>query len=145
MISPQFRVRHFLADYCVYTHCPRYKLTTRPSVFFHANYEMRVDKYEWHKDRRKWQIFFSISLGTIFIVSLLILYFSNVDVFKKRFLATIGLATLLLFIFLRATSFHQMDQLINLNLSSIRMNWVLELLGPSLILLDSIRVTNVKD
>jgi len=106
---------------------------------------MRVDKYEWHKDRRKWQIFFSISLGTIFIVSLLILYFSNVDVFKKRFLATIGLATLLLFIFLRATSFHQMDQLINLNLSSIRMNWVLELLGPSLTLLDSIRVTNVKD
>lgn len=102
-------------------------------------------KYGWYEDRRKWQILFIISLGIVFIATMLMIYVFYSDLFRQNYLAIAGLAILLSFIFLRASSFHLMDQFINYNILNIRMNWVLELLGPSLILIASIRSTQVPE
>jgi hypothetical protein len=49
-------------------------------------------------------------------------------------LAGLGLCVLLAFVVMRAASFHHMDELINLRLGGVRMNWVLELSGLFIIL-----------
>lgn len=50
-----------------------------------------------------------------------------------------GLAFLSAFIVIRATSFHQVDQLLHVHLLGFKMNWILELGGISSIAFGAIR------
>jgi hypothetical protein len=55
--------------------------------------------------------------------------------FRRFTLAFLGLFFLLTFIIIRAASFHHFDAFLGSRLSSVRLNWVLELSGISMILL----------
>jgi hypothetical protein len=83
----------------------------------------------WYDQRRTVQV---AVIGGILITMctamlLFVLHFRTI--FKANMLAIVGLGFLLLFIAVRATSFHHMDMLINFRILNVRMNWVLELTG----------------
>lgn len=83
----------------------------------------------WYDQRRTVQV---AVIGGILItlcasMFLFVLHFRTI--FRENLLAIVGLGFLLLFIAVRATSFHHMDMLINFRILNVRMNWVLELTG----------------
>lgn len=92
----------------------------------------------WYENRRELQIFIVIST-IIFMLTLFLLFVVNMgELFKTNRLAIVGLAFLLLFIMLRATSFHHMDMLIDFTILGVRLNWVLELSGIGMILISAL-------
>lgn len=92
----------------------------------------------WYGDRKKYQELFIVGLAGFFLLLTVIsfLYFWR-DIFRN-FLAILGFMFLLLFIMVRASSFHNFDALINYEIYGIRMNWLLELWGLGLIGLQAI-------
>ncbi len=67
-------------------------------------------------------------LLAISLAMLLFIYYMKV-VLKENWLAVTGLCLLLVFVIVRATSFHHMNVLIDTYILGIRVNWVLELSG----------------
>jgi len=89
----------------------------------------------WYEHRRIFQVSGIIALlgGATVIFS----YYMRA-VFKANRWAIVGLCFLLVFVSIRATSFHHMDVLINTVFWGVRMNWVLELFGIFLIAMSAI-------
>lgn len=80
----------------------------------------------WYENRRIVQIFFVAVVGIAGVFTILamrLLVWKHTDLR----LTLIGLVVLLVFVVVRAASFHHIDQLINFRLGWVRMNWVLEL------------------
>jgi hypothetical protein len=80
----------------------------------------------WYENRRVVQLVFvaMIALGGVFSVWLMS---RLVRKYPDLRLAMLGFVALLVFVVVRAASFHHVDQLINFHLAGVRMNWVLEL------------------
>ena len=57
---------------------------------------------------------------------------------RHNILAVVGLAFVLGFVVIRAAGFHDVDKLISTEVMSIRVNWILELSGLVLILLNAL-------
>ncbi len=83
----------------------------------------------WYENRRELQMFVILGAIIVMVTSFLLFVVNMGEIFKTNRLAIIGLAFLVLFIALRATSFHHMDMLINFTVFGMRMNWILELSG----------------
>lgn len=83
----------------------------------------------WYEHRRVIQV--SLIIGILLSMLMLTLWFlfKVKKIVKANWLAVLGLSFLLVFVMLRATSFHQMDILINATVLGVRMNWILELIG----------------
>lgn len=83
----------------------------------------------WYAQRRIIQV--GVIIGILFTLCTAMICFMIhfKPVLKTNWLAIVGLAFLLTFIAVRATSFHHMDTLINMRLCNMRMNWILELSG----------------
>jgi hypothetical protein len=60
-------------------------------------------------------------------------------VLKAHRLAMFGFLVLVLFVITRASSFFQMDRLINFRIMGFRMNWLFELIGIGIIGASAIR------
>jgi hypothetical protein len=90
-------------------------------------------KYGWYENRHAYQKIFILTIGLIATLSLGVptkLYFK---VIRKHIMAIVGLCLLIAFILIRASSFHNVDILINSDIVGIKFNWLLELLGIDLI------------
>lgn len=83
----------------------------------------------WYEQRRVIQVVVIIGIIASLLVAMLFFMIHFLDVLKTNWLALVGLTFLLLFIIVRATSFHHMDSLINFRIFNMRMNWLLELGG----------------
>ena len=86
----------------------------------------------WYENRRVAQVFFvgCVAVGGFLSVAIMR------RVVRKHSdlrLPLLGLVVLLVFVVIRAASFHHVDQLINFRLGGVRMNWVLELGAISLV------------
>lgn len=92
----------------------------------------------WYEDRRQYQEMFILSIGGLFVLvgAFLLWYFRGE--MSHNWWAIIGVVFLMSFVFIRASSFHHFDVLINYEFSGIRMNWVLELSGILLICIQSL-------
>jgi hypothetical protein len=80
-------------------------------------------------------------IASIFIIALSAFYFivkKLYGVTKQQILAIVGIVFLLMFIFIRASSFHNVDTLIGYSLMGFKMNWILELTGIGLILINGV-------
>jgi hypothetical protein len=80
----------------------------------------------WYENRRIVQILFVAAVGIAGVFTVLamrLLVWKHTDLR----LPLIGFVVLLVFVVVRAASFHHIDQLINFRLGWVRMNWVLEL------------------
>ncbi|MBN1472905.1 MAG: hypothetical protein JW925_14115 [Syntrophaceae bacterium] len=86
-------------------------------------------KQGWYEQRRGVQEVFIAIIVCGGIFSLLVVWRACRLVWKDNWLTIVGLAVLVGFIFIRATSFHGVDRMLGVELSGFKMNWILELAG----------------
>lgn len=93
----------------------------------------------WYEDRRDVQRKFVLAVlaGGLLLVIVSGLWLRKT--FARTGLAILGLGLVSTFVVIRAASFHHVDSLINETLLGLRMNWLLELPGPILILVAAVR------
>ncbi|MDR7150048.1 hypothetical protein J2W49_002003 [Hydrogenophaga palleronii] len=93
----------------------------------------------WYESRRQTQLAFIAGagiLGLTFMVALLFLAWGS---HQATLSALIGGFALLLFVMIRAASFHQVDRLLNADFAGLRYNWIIEMGGLTWILASSMR------
>jgi hypothetical protein len=87
----------------------------------------------WYEYRRPLQILFIIVMS----ITLPMIFFFNLPRLRDRWkdfaIPMFGLASLMVFVLLRASAFHNMDLFIEKEFYGIKMNWLLELGGIALI------------
>ncbi|WP_205965335.1 isopropylmalate isomerase [Pseudooceanicola onchidii] len=92
----------------------------------------------WYDDRRTVQTAFILGIATL---SLLMLFVSFVYLFRslpRVGVAFVGLGFLLTFVVIRSLSFHHFDALIGSTILGAKVNWILELSGIALILVNAL-------
>ncbi|MGA1284774.1 MAG: hypothetical protein ACO34J_12050 [Prochlorothrix sp.] len=99
--------------------------------------EMAVSE-GWYDRRRSVQRWFIAALVLGSLAGITVLGQRYQQLMKTQWCAAIGLLLLLLFVLGRAASFHHVDQLINVQVAGLRLNWVLELGGLGWIALAAI-------
>ena len=83
----------------------------------------------WYQDRRYYQRLFVllVLLSSVVVGGFLCFFYRKV--YRNNLLAIAGICLLLGFVFIRASSFHHMDALINAFVVGIRVNWLFEVSG----------------
>ncbi len=96
---------------------------------------MRVIAYSggWYGERRLFQLFFVCGMLLVGILLGGILIKLTQGALKPLRLSVLGLVVTMVFVVIRASSFHHVDLLINSYFAGVRMNWLLELAGVSLV------------
>ena len=82
-----------------------------------------------YDSRRVLQISFIVVVALVALGILYLLSRILHDLVPKVWLALLGFGITLTFVLIRASSFHNVDVLINLRFLGLRMNWILELTG----------------
>ena len=93
----------------------------------------------WYHQRRVVQVSFSAAFTTALIGAFLWFAKRHRDLYKRYSLASFGLLFLIGFVAIRAAAFHHVDEIIQYDLHGIKMNWVLELAGIYMIMLEAVR------
>jgi len=96
----------------------------------------------WYEDRRFFQISGIIGIISTLLIGVSVFSYKMRAILKTNSLAIAGLCFLLLFVAIRATSFHHMDIVINTAVFGVRMNWVLELFGIFLVAISAVSLLN---
>lgn len=92
----------------------------------------------WYESRRKFQLAFIVSI-VLFNILLAFYSFRHMKGFVKKYrLAFVGFFLLMTFIFIRASSFHHLDTVVNWSFWEIKLNWILEVSAITSILLSSL-------
>ncbi len=87
----------------------------------------------WYDQRRLVQRWFVAAVSAGGIIALAALAWRLRSVLKGRRLLLFGLGFLLMFIIIRAASFHHVDELLGVQVIGLRVNWILELTGIGLV------------
>ncbi len=93
----------------------------------------------WYEQRRLVQKDFIIGLIALSCAGFMFLMQGIGRKVKRFILPLFGLIFLMLFIIIRATSFHHVDQLLGWQVAGFRLNWFLELGGISCLLVAAIK------
>ena len=94
----------------------------------------------WYRDRRAFQlVFVSVALvgGLATMFAMLFIY---LRVIRQHLLAILGVCLLIVFILLRMSSFHHLDELFRVRLAGIKIYWVIEWAGIGLIVWNAKRL-----
>lgn len=89
--------------------------------------------YGWYEDRRSFQVGFiytSVVIGALLGLALFALTWRQ---WRRNALALLGLTVVGTFVVVRAASFHRVDVWIGSEIAGIRVNWLLELGGITLV------------
>ncbi|MDX8349213.1 isopropylmalate isomerase [Cognatiyoonia sp. IB215446] len=92
----------------------------------------------WYENRRSVQIAFILFVAVAALVAGLTLAWVMRRQMPQIWLALLGLCLLLGFVAVRAAGFHHMDRLIGFEIGGIRLNWLLELGGITLIAVNAL-------
>jgi len=92
----------------------------------------------WYPNRRIVQFSFIAVFTTVLIGTFLWFAKRHRDLFARYRLASCGLLFLFGFIVIRASAFHHVDEIIQYDLHGIKMNWVFEMTGILLILVEGL-------
>ncbi len=87
----------------------------------------------WYAQRHEYQLLFIVLLTVVSVLAVLTLLRRARRSSTPVKGAIVGLALLLLFVLVRASSFHKVDWFINLHLAGLRANHVMELGGIALV------------
>lgn len=93
----------------------------------------------WYDIRRIVQRDFILGIAGVGILALGGLAFLLRGILGRIWLALLGLMFVCLFVLVRAASFHHMDVLLGTWVMGVKMNWILELPGPTLVALVALR------
>jgi len=94
----------------------------------------------WYGARRTVQVWGIVSILSLISIGFIFFAFKMRAILKRNWLALTGLAFLLNFVIIRATSFHGMDILISQTFMGVKLNWALELLGIFCIAVSAIQI-----
>jgi hypothetical protein len=92
----------------------------------------------WYAQRRAFQAEVILGLLVAMAVFSVLLWVLMRGTLRRTGVALVGFAFVLGFVAVRAVGFHHVDVILNLRVNDVRMNWVLELIGPMLILLSGL-------
>ncbi len=87
----------------------------------------------WYQERREYQKLFIVALLGGFTMTTSVVMMVYHDFWKRHVLLAIGLGFLCVFIAVRAISFHHFDVFLKWSPGGVRMNWLLELGGITLV------------
>jgi hypothetical protein len=87
----------------------------------------------WYESRRKVQLAFIVLLGVLALGGVSWLAWHLRHSLRRMRAALVGGAILVWFVVARGTSFHHIEELIDIRLLGLRMNWVVELTGIAVI------------
>lgn len=90
----------------------------------------------WYGHRGAVQKVFILGVMCVGVLLLGSLCWFYRSVLKTNVLAILGLTVLFIFVLVRASSFHAMDRFINLQFLGLKTNWILELGGIGLVLIN---------
>lgn len=93
----------------------------------------------WYEQRQLVQLFMILGLLVVGLASIVAILYASWKAGLEIKLAFVGLAFLIVFIVIRASSFHHVDRLLGVRLFNLRMNWILELGGLSIIMAGALR------
>lgn len=91
----------------------------------------------WYDNRRVVQRSFVLSVAAAGAVTLAVMAWKIRSALREHAILLFGLTSLITFIVIRAASFHHVDVLIGSEILGIRVNWLMELGGISLIALSA--------
>jgi hypothetical protein len=98
----------------------------------------------WYQNRRTVQGAF-IAIVFLFGTSIICWGLGTFKgILKDNWLAFTGIVFLIVFILIRASSFHHMDSLIRTHFLGLKLNWLLELSGIYCIIINAVRILTVK-
>jgi hypothetical protein len=86
----------------------------------------------WYGERRRYQVDFIISMTIAGAIAVTGLCVWLRRVLRRVFLVIVGIGLLVLFVLIRASSFHYVDRVLSLG-GRVRINWIIELSGIGLI------------
>jgi hypothetical protein len=92
----------------------------------------------WYEQRRGFQWWFIQTMIGVGFVGGIALFIISIRRWRRNWLAMLGLAFLITFIVVRAAGFHNMDSLLKSELAGLKMNWILEIGGISIIILGAL-------
>jgi len=108
--------------------------------FFGNSLKYMAIENGWNQQRHKYQLIFIYAISALGIAGISGLFILYRKVLKQHILAIAGLCLIVVFVLIRASSFHHVDILLNTRLAGLRMNWILELGGISLICINAYRL-----
>lgn len=88
----------------------------------------------WYEERRAVQRAFVLAVAGGGVVALVLLALLLRGILRRVWAALLGLAFVCGFVVIRAASFHHVDVLIGTSALGVKVNWLLELPGPLLVL-----------
>jgi hypothetical protein len=95
--------------------------------------KVEAKRQGWYFERHRYQLIFILSLAAASTAAVILLLKRASRASGPTRGAIVGLASLLLFVLVRASSFHKVDWFIGLHLGGIRANHLLELGGIALV------------
>jgi hypothetical protein len=93
----------------------------------------------WYGARRIVQRWFVLAVAVAGTAALAFFAWKIRAVLRERIILLVGLTGLLSFIIIRAASFHHVDVLIGSRIAGLRVNWIMELGGISLVAVGALR------
>jgi hypothetical protein len=105
--------------------------------FFTASLKYHAQQNDWYADRRVLQLAFLGVIAVVAAISAVALTWLYRKVIKRHIQGILGVCFLLAFVFVRASSFHDLDSFLGSDFKGLKFNWILELGGIGLILLNA--------
>lgn len=102
-------------------------------TFFTATARYMAWQQGWYEERQTYQRIFIATIGCAGVLVFSFLAVMYYKVLRYHAFAIAGLAFLMVFVFVRATSFHNVDAFLGAQWLGLRMNWLLELGGIGLV------------
>ena len=91
----------------------------------------------WYGDRRRYQMDFIVAMTITGVIAVTALSVLLRRVLRRVWLAIVGLGLLVVFVLVRASSFHYVDKVLSLG-GRVRVNWIIELSGIGLIIVSAL-------
>jgi len=93
----------------------------------------------WYEQRRTIQFWFVVAITIIGFAAIAFLVLKTRTLFQGRPLLLIGLCWLLLFVVMRAVSYHQVGVFLGKRVLGLKLNWVLELGSIALVAVSAVQ------
>jgi hypothetical protein len=97
-----------------------------------------------YQDRRQFQVFFIGGVAASCLALLLGSLWLARRSLRHRWLALVGIASVMGFVVIRAASFHHVDALLASRLGGLKWNWILELGGIVIVAVGALRLGSIK-
>ena len=93
----------------------------------------------WYDERRTVQFWFVVAIALAGIAAIAFLLWKTRSIFRGRTLLLFGLSMLLLFVVMRAVSYHQVGVFLGKQILGLKLNWILELGSIALVAVSAVQ------